>query len=115
MNRTKLATLIGAIILSAGLAARAQAIAPDPNFGLTTSGEEALIPHTQPDSPQLAVAADPNVAPTTTGAEALIAPTSPDAVQLAVAPDTNFGEPVFAEAPVMQVAGTSGSTVAAMQ
>jgi hypothetical protein len=107
MNKTKLVTLLGALIFASSVAAHAQAIAPDPNLGLLASGEEALIPPTPADSPQLAAAADPNIGPSTSGEEALIPPTSPARPQLAVAPDPDVGEPGFREAPEMQAGGAT--------
>jgi hypothetical protein len=104
--KTKLVSLVAAGILASGIAAHAEAMAPDPNLAPTTSGEEARIAPTSPDSPQLAVAPDPNVGPSTTVEEARIQPTSPDSPQLAVAPDPNLGEPA------MQTTHTSGATVA---
>jgi hypothetical protein len=112
MKKMTFGTLIGSVVLATSIAAHAQAVAPDPNLGLTTTGEEALIAPTGADAPQLAVAVDPNIGPSTSAQEALIPPSSQDAVQLAVAPDPNFGEPNVAQAPEMQASQTSGSNVA---
>jgi len=100
--KTNLLTLVVAGILGSAVAAHAQAVAPDPNLAPTTSGEEARITPTSPDSPQLAVAADPNIGPSTSEQEALIKPTSKDSPQLAVAPDPNLGEPGTGVAAEMQ-------------
>jgi hypothetical protein len=113
--KTKLVTLVAAGILGSTIAARAQAVAPDPNLAPTTNAEEARIAPTSPNSPRLAFAVDPNIGPSTTGQEALIAPTPADSPQLAVAPDPNLGGSSFGETAAMQAARTSGGATVAME
>jgi len=71
--KSKLVTLFAAGMLASTVAAHAQgAMAPDPNIAPSTSGEEAEIPGTTANSPELAAAPDPNLGPSTADEEAEI-------------------------------------------
>ena len=90
--KSKLATLFAAGMLASAVAAHAQgAMAPDPNIAPSTSSEEAELPGTTANSPELAAAPDPNVGPSTTDEEAELPGTSAHSPELAVAPDPNLG------------------------
>ena len=90
--KSKLMTLFAAGTLASAVAAHAQgAMAPDPNIAPSTTIEEADLPGTTANSPELATAADPNLGPSTSAEEAQLPKTSADSPELAVAPDPNLG------------------------
>jgi len=90
--KSKWTTLFAAGMLASAVAAHAQgAMAPDPNIAPSTSSEEAELPGTTANSPELAAAPDPNVGPSTTDEEAELPGTSAHSPELAVAPDPNLG------------------------
>ena len=90
--KSKLVILFAAGMLTSTVAAHAgSAMAPDPNIAPSTSGEEAEIPGTTANSPELAVAPDPNVGPSISGEEAELPGTTASSPELAVAPDPNLG------------------------
>ena len=82
--KSKLMILFAAGMLASTVAAHAQgAMAPDPNIAPSTSGEEAELPGTTTNSPELAAAPDPNVGPSSTEEEAEIQSVVPGAHVLA--------------------------------
>jgi len=100
--KSKLVTLFAAGTLASAVAAHAQgAMAPDPNIGPSTTIEEAELPGTTANSPELATAADPNLGPSTSAEEAQLPNTSAHSPELAVAPDPNLGSsPTSVEAAI---------------
>jgi hypothetical protein len=91
--KNKVATLFAVGTLASALAARAQAMVPDPNLGPSTSIAEAKLPGTAENSPELAAIPDPNLAPSFSGAEGMTVDTIPGGPELAMIPDPNLALP----------------------
>jgi hypothetical protein len=88
---SKLAPFITAGLLLSSVAARAQtAVAPDPNMAPSTAGEEATLPATSANSPQLSTDPDPDVAPSIAGEEAELPSSPANSPQLATAPNPDL-------------------------
>ena len=89
--QSKLAPFIAAGMLLSSVAAHSQtAAAPDPNIAPSTVGEEAQLPATSANSPQLSTDPDADVAPSTVGEEAQLPHTPADKPQLATDPDPDI-------------------------
>ncbi len=89
--QSKLAPFIAAGMLLSAVAAHSQTVAaPDPNMAPSTVDEEATLPETTANSPQLSADPDPDVAPSIAGEEAQLPGTPADSPQLAVDPDPNL-------------------------
>src|SRR6266849_4706395 len=78
-------------LLMSSVAAHAQTTAaPDPNLAPSTVEEEATIPETTANSPQLAMDPDPDLAPSIVDEEARIPDTPANSQQLAADPDPDI-------------------------
>jgi hypothetical protein len=98
--KSKLMTRFAASILVSALAAHAQnAMAPDPNLAPSTAGEEARLPPSAANSPEIAADPDPNVAPSTAGEEANLPCTDPNSPELAADSDPNLAPSTTTEEP----------------
>jgi hypothetical protein len=89
--QSKLGSFLAAGTLVCSVAAHAQnAMAPDPDIAPSTQQEESTLPHSNPNSPELAGDPDPDEGPTIAGEDAELPPSPPNSPQLATDPDPDI-------------------------
>jgi hypothetical protein len=89
--QSKLASFLAAGTLVCSVAAQAQnAMAPDPDIAPSAQQEESTLPHSNPNSPELAGDPDPDEGPTIAGEDATLPPSPPNSPQLATDPDPDI-------------------------